>query len=110
MGAAELADLRCERDLNMPLSEARVAVVGCGKMTRLLVVHLASKGLKEISIVNRSLKRPLELQEEFPDVGFEIKLMDDLWDVVAKLVDIVYVFWCWGDIHQLSFFWVLVGL
>merc|ERR1712161_180082 len=87
--AAELADLRCERDLNMPLSEARVAVVGCGKMTRLLVVHLASKGLKEISIVNRSLKRPLELQEEFPDVDFEIKLMDDLWDVVARS-EVVY--------------------
>merc|ERR1712238_238496 len=87
--AAELADLRCERDMNMPLSEARVAVVGCGKMTRLLVVHLASKGLKEISIVNRSLKRPLELQEEFPDVDFEIKLMDDLWDVVARS-EVVY--------------------
>jgi len=87
--AAELADLRSERDLNMPLSEARVAVVGCGKMTRLLVVHLASKGLKQISIVNRSLKRPLELQEEFPDVDFEIKLMDDLWDVVARS-EVVY--------------------
>merc|ERR1712038_728287 len=38
---------------------------------------------------NRSLGRPQELQEQFPDVDIEIKLMDDLWDVVGRS-DIVY--------------------
>jgi len=58
-------------------------------MTRLLVTHLASRGLEKITIVNRSLPRPQELAEQFPDVDIEIKLMDDLWDVVGRS-DIVY--------------------
>ena len=87
--AAELSEMMCQKDLNIPFSEARLAVIGAGKMTRLLVTHLAARGLKAISIVNRSLARPQELQEQFPDVNIEAKLMDDLWDVVGKS-DIVY--------------------
>jgi len=75
--------------LNLPFSEARLAVVGAGTMTRLLITHLASRGLKAITIVNRSLGRPNELKESFPDVEIEVKLMDDLWDVVAR-ADIVF--------------------
>jgi glutamyl-tRNA reductase len=45
--------------------------------------------LEKITIVNRSLGRPQELQEQFPDVEIEIKLMDDLWDVVGRS-DIVF--------------------
>jgi glutamyl-tRNA reductase len=87
--AVELSEMMCSKDLNLPFSEARLAVVGAGKMTRLLITHLASRGLEKITIVNRSLGRPQELQEQFPDVDIEIKLMDDLWDVVARS-DIVY--------------------
>jgi len=87
--AVELTEMLSQQDLMMPFSEARLAVVGAGKMTRLLVTHLASRGLKKITIVNRSLGRPKELQEQFPDIDIEITLMDDLWDVVAKS-DIVY--------------------
>jgi glutamyl-tRNA reductase len=87
--AAELSEAMSKKDLNLPFSEAHLAVVGAGKMTRLLVTHLAARGLEKITIVNRSLGRPQELQEQFPDVDIEIKLMDDLWDVVARS-DIVY--------------------
>ena len=87
--AAELSEAMSVKDLNLPFSEARLAVVGAGKMTRLLVTHLAARGLEKITIVNRSLGRPQELQEQFPDVDIEIKLMDDLWDVVARS-DIIY--------------------
>lgn len=87
--AVELSEMLCAPDLKLPFSEARLAVVGCGKMTRLLITHLASRGLEQITIVNRSMKSPLEMQEMFPDVDIEIKLMDDMWDVVAKS-DIVY--------------------
>jgi len=87
--AVELSEMLCMKDLKLPFSEARLAVVGAGKMTRLLITHLASRGLEKISIVNRSLGRPQELQEQFPDVDIEIKLMDDLWDVVGRS-DIVY--------------------
>ncbi|CAJ1954428.1 unnamed protein product [Cylindrotheca closterium] len=87
--AAELSEAMSKKDLNLPFSEARLAVIGAGKMTRLLVTHLASRGLEKITIVNRSMGRPQELQEQFPDVDIEIKLMDDLWDVVSRS-DIVY--------------------
>jgi glutamyl-tRNA reductase len=87
--AVELSEMLCMPDLQLPFSEARLAVVGAGKMTRLLITHLASRGLKSITIVNRSLGRPQELQEQFPDVDIQVKLMDDLWDVVGRS-DIVY--------------------
>lgn len=87
--AVELSDMICDDDLNLPFSECRLAVVGAGKMTRLLITHLASRGLEKIAIVNRSETRPKDLQEQFPDIDIEIKLMDDLWDVVGRS-DIVY--------------------
>ena len=87
--AVELSEMMCQKDLNLPFSEARLAVVGAGKMTRLLITHLASRGLEKITIVNRSMQRPQELAEQFPDVEVEIKLMDDLWNVVGRS-DIVY--------------------
>jgi len=87
--AVELSEMLSQQDLQLPFSEARLAVVGAGKMTRLLITHLASRGLERITIVNRSEGRPKELQEQFPDVDIEIRLMDDLWDVVGRS-DIVY--------------------
>lgn len=87
--AVELSEMLSMQDLNLPFSEARLAVVGAGKMTRLLITHLASRGLQQITIVNRSEGRPNELKEQFPDIDIEVKLMDDLWDVVGRS-DIVY--------------------
>mmetsp|Transcript_20597 Transcript_20597/g.23501 ORF Transcript_20597/g.23501 Transcript_20597/m.23501 type:complete len:523 (+) Transcript_20597:249-1817(+) len=87
--AAELSEMLALKDLNLPFSEARLAVIGAGKMTRLLITHLASKGLKQITILNRSRKSPEALAEQFPKVQIDIRLMDDLWDVVAE-ADIVY--------------------
>lgn len=87
--AAELSEMRSMQDLQLPFSEARLAVVGAGKMTRLLVTHLASRGLEKMAIVNRSLKRPQELAEQFPEVDFEISTSEDLFDVIGRS-DIVY--------------------
>jgi glutamyl-tRNA reductase len=87
--AIELSEMMCMSDLQLPFSEARLAVVGAGKMTRLLITHLASHGLKRIVIVNRSLAKPKELQEQFPEIDIEIKLMDDLWDIIGRS-DIIY--------------------
>lgn len=87
--AAELTEEYSQPDLNLPFSEARLTVIGAGTMTRLLITHLASRGLEKITILNRSMARPQELAEQFPDVDIEIKLMDDLWDVVSRS-DIVY--------------------
>lgn len=87
--AVELSEMMAVQDVKLPFPEARMSVIGAGKMTRLLITHLASRGLKKITIVNRSLERPMQLKEQFPDVDIEVKLMDDLWDVVGRS-DIVY--------------------
>ena len=87
--AVELTEAYSQPDLNLPFSEARLTVIGAGTMTRLLITHLASRGLEKITILNRSMARPQELAEQFPDIEIEIKLMDDLWDVVSRS-DIVY--------------------
>jgi len=87
--AVELSELMSMVDLNLPFSQTIIAVVGAGKMTRLLITHLASRGLESITILNRSLQRPNELKEQFPDIQINVKLMDDLWDVVSQS-DIVY--------------------
>lgn len=71
------------------LAESKVAIIGAGKMARLLLVHLQTQGLKEVTIVNRSPGRVEELQAEFPDLKINLKLMDSMWDVIADS-DVVY--------------------
>lgn len=49
------------------VSRVNVLIVGAGKMSKLLVKHLISKGCTRMVIVNRSEQRVLDLQTEFPD-------------------------------------------
>eukprot|EP00955_Chlamydomonas_euryale_P054701 355915-Chlamydomonas_euryale.AAC.4 len=53
-------------------------------MSTLLVKHMASKGLKEVTILNRSLPRAEALASDFPDVKFNIHLMPELMAVVES--------------------------
>lgn len=66
-----------------------VCIIGAGKMSTLLVKHLASKGCKEVTVLNRSLPRAHSLQEEFPDVKMNIHLMPDLMQCVEG-ADVVF--------------------
>ena len=79
--AAELAQLKLPA---RSFADARVAIIGAGKMSRLLVKHLASKGCDRLTLLNRSLPRAEALAEEFPEVAMDIRLMHDLMDVVAE--------------------------
>jgi glutamyl-tRNA reductase len=58
-----------------------VCIIGAGKMSKLLVKHMHSKGCTRMTILNRSLPRAEALAEEFPDVTFDIHLMGDLMKV-----------------------------
>eukprot|EP00271_Cylindrocystis_brebissonii_P016378 TRINITY_DN3987_c0_g2_i1.p1 TRINITY_DN3987_c0_g2~~TRINITY_DN3987_c0_g2_i1.p1 ORF type:complete len:527 (+),score=112.88 TRINITY_DN3987_c0_g2_i1:248-1828(+) len=62
--AVELAAMKLESTVG--LSQARVVIIGAGKMSKLLVKHLISKGAEKMVVVNRSEGRVQELQEEFP--------------------------------------------
>lgn len=77
--------------LTKPLEEHRVAIVGAGKMARLLVQHLVSKGVKEITILNRSRPRADELVRQFSGNGTTVTalLMEDLLPTIQRS-DIVF--------------------
>jgi glutamyl-tRNA reductase len=47
---------------------SQVCIIGAGKMSKLLVKHLVSKGCKQMTILNRSMPRAEELAAEFSDV------------------------------------------
>ena len=60
-----------------------MCIIGAGKMSRLLVKHLQSKGCAAVMVLNRSLPRAAALAEEFPEVQFDIRLMPELLACVA---------------------------
>ncbi|MEA5599810.1 glutamyl-tRNA reductase [Nostoc sp. UHCC 0252] len=76
--AVELAQLKVAN-----LAACRVVILGAGKMSRLLVQHLISKGAVEISIVNRSRERALELTKQFPQQPIEIHPLSEMMTVIA---------------------------
>ena len=76
--AVELAQIKVEN-----LAPYRIAIIGAGKMSRLLVQHLISKGASLITIVNRSRERAQELVNQFPEVPIKIRLLPEMMSVVA---------------------------
>jgi glutamyl-tRNA reductase len=82
--AVELAQLKAQN-----LAAARVAIVGAGKMSRLLVQHLLSKGAVNITILNRSLERAQELANQFPDAKLNLQRLTELMPTIAHS-DIVF--------------------
>ncbi|CAM6086474.1 unnamed protein product [Calypogeia fissa] len=62
--AVELAVMKLPEQA---IATANVVIVGAGKMSKLLVKHLISKGCYKMMVVNRSEQRVLDLQAEFSD-------------------------------------------
>jgi glutamyl-tRNA reductase len=82
--AVELAQMKAQN-----LAACRVAIIGAGKMSRLLVQHLLSKGAATIAILNRSLGRAEELANQFSDAQLELHTLSEMMAVVAES-DIVF--------------------
>lgn len=76
--AVELAQLKIA-----DLSGCRVAILGAGKMSRLLVQHLLSKGVSQITILNRSLQRAQELAAQFKEAELSLHQFTELHTVLA---------------------------
>ena len=72
--AVEFSNMRAGKDLDKTLVESTVAIIGAGKMTRLLLVHLGSLGMKKVILVNRSMPKCTELIEEFPEMHMDVRL------------------------------------
>jgi glutamyl-tRNA reductase len=82
--AVELAQLKVP-----DLSPCRIAIIGAGKMSRLLVQHLLSKGATQITIVNRSLERAEELARRFPDAKLALHPLPSMMSTISA-ADIVF--------------------
>lgn len=82
--AVELAQVKAQN-----LAACRVAIVGAGKMAKLLVQHLLSKGAHRIAIVNRSIEGAKDLAAQFPNAALELHTLTDLISVIGHS-DIVF--------------------
>ncbi|MEH1834878.1 MAG: glutamyl-tRNA reductase [Nostoc sp.] len=76
--AVELAQIKVAN-----LAACRVVILGAGKMSRLLVQHLLSKGAVQISILNRSRERAQELAKQFPQQLIQIHPLSEMMAVIA---------------------------
>lgn len=82
--AVELAQMKVA-----DLSTQRIAIIGAGKMSRLLVQHLLSKGAEDITIVNRSERGAQDLAKKFPDADLQLELLPEMLNIVEQS-DIVF--------------------
>jgi len=87
--ASELADMRAEEALGRPFDGASITIVGAGTMSRLLLTHLASKGVRRARLLNRGMERAEALAAQFPDVDVVCETMEALGDALATS-DVVF--------------------
>jgi len=82
--AVELAQVKVEN-----LAASRIAIVGAGKMSRLLVQHLLAKGATQISIINRSMQRAEELASQFQNAELLLHPLSEMMNAIGAS-DIVF--------------------
>jgi glutamyl-tRNA reductase len=61
----------------------RIAILGAGKMSRLLVQHLISKGATDITILNRSTKRAEELKVLFTAIDLQLQPISEMMSAIS---------------------------
>jgi glutamyl-tRNA reductase len=80
--AVELAQLKIGQarglDELVPLDQEQVAVVGAGRMARLLLQHLQSKGCRGVVLLNRTVARAEALATDFPQLPVQCRPISDL--------------------------------
>lgn len=80
--AVELAQLKLGQarglDELVSLDQQQVAVVGAGRMARLLLQHLQSKGCRAVVLLNRTVARAEALAADFPELPVQCRPLEDL--------------------------------
>ena len=80
--AVELAQLKVGQarglDELVTLDQEQVAVVGAGRMARLLLQHLQAKGCKGLVLLNRTVSKAEILAADFPALPVQCRPLDDL--------------------------------
>ncbi|BAZ45429.1 glutamyl-tRNA reductase [Chondrocystis sp. NIES-4102] len=62
----------------------KITIIGAGKMACLLVKHMLSKGVTDITIVNRSHRRAQELCQQFSHVNLKIYPISEMMTAVTQ--------------------------
>ena len=85
--AVELAQLKIGQekgvDTLVSLESEKVLVVGAGRMSRLLITHLKSKGCHKLILVNRNIDRALNLALDFPDLEIVCRGLNELEEKIS---------------------------
>ena len=80
--AVELAQLKIGqargRDDLVSLDQEQVAVVGAGRMARLLLQHLQAKGCRAAVLLNRTVERAEALAADFSGLPVQCRSLEDL--------------------------------
>ena len=80
--AVELAQLKVGQtrglDELVPLDQEQVAVVGAGRMSRLLLQHLQAKGCRGVVLLNRTVARAETLAADFPQLPVQCRPLTEL--------------------------------
>ena len=80
--AVELAQLKLGQarglDQLVTLESEQVAVVGAGRMSRLLLQHLQAKGCSGVVLLNRTRERAQMLAADFPGLPVQCRILDEL--------------------------------
>ena len=74
-----------EDSLEIPISEAKVLILGAGQMSELTARHLQAKGVKSIFVSNRTFKTAEELAKQFNGKAVDF----DNFVEEAKVADII---------------------
>lgn len=67
------------------LSTKKVALIGAGKISELVLSYLENEGVIDVAILNRTLQKAVDLAQDSFGMAYSI---DRLWDVLAE-VDVV---------------------
>ncbi|EXB51451.1 Glutamyl-tRNA reductase 1 [Morus notabilis] len=84
--AVELALMKLQEP---SFSNARVLVIGAGKMGKLLIKHLIAKGCEKMVVVNRSEERVTAICEEFKTVEIIYKPFSQIFPSAAE-ADVIF--------------------
>ena len=80
--AVELAQLKLGQsrglDQLVTLETEQIAVVGAGRMSRLLLQHLQSKGAAGVVLLNRTVERAETLANDFPDLSVQCRSLSNM--------------------------------
>lgn len=84
--AVELALMKLPKTHSL---SARMLLIGAGKMGKLVIKHLASKGCKQVVVVNRSVEKVEALRGEMKDIEIIYRPLDEMMSAAAD-ADVVF--------------------